>query len=254
MFFMKRINIDTGKEYQKGDSPTKEDLPARKGLVFLRFGKHKTYKTTDLKKGIRKDFWVERWVTPKQLEEHRKNVVSYSSALQTKHKQKEGKKELNPATGKFWQKGEQNEQGWYFISYKMYVRNNGYRALYWKKTFDEYHRKRIQFTQQNKPLYCKKHGLEFNLGGVEGLDYLVSIFPKDFRCPILDIKMEWSVSARRYISPSLDRLIPTKGYVKGNVAWISSKANLMKSNANLKEIESLYRWVKEGYEKAGIQT
>ena len=31
---MKRINIETGKPYAMGDTPTKEDLPHRKGLVF----------------------------------------------------------------------------------------------------------------------------------------------------------------------------------------------------------------------------
>jgi hypothetical protein len=37
-------------------------------------------------------------------------------------------------------------------------------------------------------------------------------------------------------SPSLDRIIPELGYVKGNIEVISMKANAMKSNASIEEL------------------
>jgi hypothetical protein len=40
-------------------------------------------------------------------------------------------------------------------------------------------------------------------------------------------------------SPSLDRIDPTKGYVKGNVWIISSKANTFKSYATHEELKIL---------------
>lgn len=45
-------------------------------------------------------------------------------------------------------------------------------------------------------------------------------------------------------SPSLDRLIPERGYVPGNVAVISWRANTIKSNADYRQIGAVYRWLK----------
>lgn len=45
-------------------------------------------------------------------------------------------------------------------------------------------------------------------------------------------------------SPSLDKFIPEKGYVRGNVAIISHRANVMKSNATVQEVEALFRWMR----------
>jgi len=45
-------------------------------------------------------------------------------------------------------------------------------------------------------------------------------------------------------APSLDRLIPEKGYVKGNVAWISRRANTIKNDASLEDLEMIVRWLK----------
>ena len=38
-------------------------------------------------------------------------------------------------------------------------------------------------------------------------------------------------------SPSIDRIDSTKGYVKGNVKIISLRANMMKNDANLQELQ-----------------
>lgn len=37
--------------------------------------------------------------------------------------------------------------------------------------------------------------------------------------------------------PSVDRIIPELGYTKGNVRVISNRANLLKNNASIEEIE-----------------
>lgn len=55
-------------------------------------------------------------------------------------------------------------------------------------------------------------------------------------CPFLEIplKREGPLAPN---SPSLDKIVPRLGYVKGNVQVISFKANTMKHNATLEEFE-----------------
>lgn len=49
-------------------------------------------------------------------------------------------------------------------------------------------------------------------------------------------------------SPSLDRIVPEKGYVEGNVVIISLKANQIKSAYGLKDIKRVAEWMEEqGY-------
>ena len=53
-------------------------------------------------------------------------------------------------------------------------------------------------------------------------------------CPLLGIKLKSVGDGKRSnSSPSLDKLDPTKGYVKGNVWVISDKANRMKQDLTL---------------------
>lgn len=56
-----------------------------------------------------------------------------------------------------------------------------------------------------------------------------SIFPPDGLCPIFKTKLKWR-DGTKLNSPSFDRIDPTKGYVQGNVAIISFRANGIKSN------------------------
>ena len=55
------------------------------------------------------------------------------------------------------------------------------------------------------------------------------IWPKDNKCPILKIDFKEGASNRDNW-PSLDKIIPKKGYVKGNIAVISFRANQIKSD------------------------
>ena len=64
-------------------------------------------------------------------------------------------------------------------------------------------------------------------------------------CPILGIKLEKSEIKASEASPSLDRIVPEKGYVKENIQVISKKANIMKSNATFSELLSFAKWVSE---------
>lgn len=63
----------------------------------------------------------------------------------------------------------------------------------------------------------------------------------DFRipevCPLLGIPLCRGTGRLTDNSPSLDRIIPEEGYTKGNVIVISHRANRIKSNSTLEELE-----------------
>ena len=61
-------------------------------------------------------------------------------------------------------------------------------------------------------------------------------------CPILEIPLNWGETTneggRNIDTPSLDRINPSLGYIKGNVRIISTLANMMKSSANREQIQA----------------
>lgn len=90
------------------------------------------------------------------------------------------------------------------------------------------------------------------------LDYLRSIAPT--YCPYLGIKLRWDLytdssysfcagrtgGGRPYPdSPSLDKIVPSRGYVKGNVVIVSHRANSIKSNASEMELIDMGRRIAE---------
>ena len=63
-------------------------------------------------------------------------------------------------------------------------------------------------------------------------------------CPVLGITLNKNNKGTCYNSPSLDRLIPSKGYVKDNVNIISMRANFIKNNASYDEVKKISEWMK----------
>lgn len=60
-------------------------------------------------------------------------------------------------------------------------------------------------------------------------------------CPVLGIPLDTKNKESR---PSLDRIINSKGYVKGNVSVISLKANRLKNNGTIDEFEKILSYMK----------
>lgn len=90
-----------------------------------------------------------------------------------------------------------------------------------------------------KKAECKRKGIPFNL---DHSDFEIPEY-----CPLLHIRLIEAVpqtggkGGGRDNSPSMDRIDPSKGYVKGNVQMLSYKANMIKSNATTEEIGMVYR-------------
>ena len=84
---------------------------------------------------------------------------------------------------------------------------------------------------------CNRRGTPYNLTEV---DYKIPS-----HCPVLGIPLVLSGGTRVDRTPTMDRIDTEKGYVKGNVAIISWRANRLKNDATLTEIRRLWLYVKE---------
>ena len=62
-------------------------------------------------------------------------------------------------------------------------------------------------------------------------------------CPVLGIPILRDEGAPRDNLPSLDRIIPALGYVRGNIAVISMRANQLKNAATLDELTLIRDWL-----------
>lgn len=85
---------------------------------------------------------------------------------------------------------------------------------------------------------AKEENWEFNLK--------VSDIKIPKKCPYLGVSLN---TKERQFSPSVDRVVSTKGYVKDNIRVISYKANRMKSNATIEELVAFARGVLEVHAK-----
>jgi hypothetical protein len=87
---------------------------------------------------------------------------------------------------------------------------------------------------------AKKLGVPFNLNK----DYVYALTPDV--CPVFGTPFVFrgsGVGGMSMSSATLDRLAPAKGYVRGNVAVVSMKANAIKSNASAEEIRKVADWL-----------
>lgn len=84
---------------------------------------------------------------------------------------------------------------------------------------------------------AKKKGLSF--------DITVDDIVIPTLCPVLSIPLVHATDSPSENSPTLDRVDPSKGYIKGNVRVISHRANRLKGDAALSEIERVADYMRE---------
>lgn len=133
--------------------------------------------------------------------------------------------------------------------YKKHIKKIKKRAKDWLSNNPERHRETADKWREanfETQLYsrakasAKPRQLEFN---IEISDVVIPEF-----CPYLGIKLTRHVNGGRQESnASLDRIDNTKGYIKGNVQVISSKANFMKRNASIEELKTFARSILSMY-------
>ena len=136
----------------------------------------------------------------------------------------------------------------YFIEYqKTSIKAKEARKRYYEKNKDKWKIANINYrsTKEGRintrynDIKCraKRKGIEF------------SLIREDFKwpeqCPILGIPIDFFAEGNSDNSPSVDRVDNTKGYIKGNVIFISNRANRIKNDSTIEELEKLIVYLKK---------
>lgn len=91
---------------------------------------------------------------------------------------------------------------------------------------------------------AKRQGVPFNLTKKD-LEWPT-------HCPVLGIELIYrgddNAGGLQAGSPTIDKIIPSEGYVKGNVMIMSHLANRMKNNATPEQLRAFAEWVGATYE------
>lgn len=88
---------------------------------------------------------------------------------------------------------------------------------------------------------ASERGLEFN---IEVSDVVIPELCPVFGTPIKENKGR---SGAYPDSPSLDKIDPTLGYIKGNVQVVSQMANMMKYNATPEQLRTFAKYILQTY-------
>lgn len=87
---------------------------------------------------------------------------------------------------------------------------------------------------------AKKRGLECSLVKAD-------LLPAPVYCPVLNLKLDYLHTAGGLKRPdnaaSVDRTDCSKGYVRGNVAILSARANRLKSDGTAEEIRRVWEYL-----------
>lgn len=113
---------------------------------------------------------------------------------------------------------------------KTYWKNNRGRFVALRK--DEYQRMSQEF-RMYRAARCRalRDGVPFS---ITPQDIIIPEF-----CPVFGFRLERAKGKATSASPSLDKIVPSLGYVRGNVWVISNRANTLKHDATVEELETL---------------
>lgn len=109
----------------------------------------------------------------------------------------------------------------------------------WKRRVSDYYREDYRRGMLRRAkCVSKQQGLPCNLESIEDIPYVT-------HCPIFGVELVMGSGTNHKWSPSLDKIVPSKGYVKGNVVVVSLRANMLKSDASINELEAIYKFYKK---------
>jgi len=123
-------------------------------------------------------------------------------------------------------------------------------SKYCAANYDKHHtriRKDIPYRWKNGALgSARQRSREKSLP----FDIVHTDLPEPTHCPALGIELDYrrnkglGQKGRHDGSAELDRTIPEKGYVKGNINVLSARANKLKNNGTIEEFEKILAYLK----------
>jgi len=117
-----------------------------------------------------------------------------------------------------------------------------YRVQYYQEHKEEYELNILKYKLSSAKRRAKINNLPFNITEQDIKD----VWPIDNKCPALDIEfIIGGFDTMNYDSPSLDRIIPNKGYVKSNIQIVSALANGIMSNATPEQVIKVGQYFKK---------
>jgi hypothetical protein len=99
----------------------------------------------------------------------------------------------------------------------------------------------------NAKMRAARAGVPFDIT----VEDILAAWPADGRCPALGIPLVKGIGQSGYESPTLDRIVPELGYVKGNIAVLSARANLIKNDATAGEVLAVGVWLQRHNPRGG---
>jgi len=106
------------------------------------------------------------------------------------------------------------------------------------REFNEKHPYRVML--QSSRRRAQQRGVPF---GITEED-IKRAWPQDNKCPVLGYELKRATGQPAWSSPSLDAVVPAKGYVPGNICIISHRANCLKRDCcDPHELELLGLWM-----------
>lgn len=263
---MKRVNPETNKPFKRGDTNNLDNL------VFNKYDLREHRKTKD-------GFFYEQWVKQERLEESKQinrnwfaNNPDYSSDWAKENRDKKTQYSMNWAKRNPEKHRERNKKVHQRkrerlkIEGEFRLHKNGKKFVRGFKEGDKYFwAYRTGYLQECGKLYaenwytyedfiyrkCKSKISDINSKtkindyGKPTItaEYIYSLYPFDNPvCPIYGTPFE---TMRGNSYAELDRINNEKGYVMGNVHWISHKANMIKINYTLDELITLTDFLKK---------
>lgn len=132
------------------------------------------------------------------------------------------------STGDFYR----NRGGLHSLCKACYVeRNKGYQKKYRDKN-------RFAIRMRSARHRASDKGLPFDLD----VAHLKGIWTGV--CPVFGTPLSLKAPKGSSEAAELDRVVPEKGYVKGNVQWLSQRANRIKDDASIEDLERIIEWLK----------